>query len=291
MINLLITGANGFVGRQLVLFLTKNKKFQVFATSAQEDKYKSEGYTYIQTDLTNKEEVEQLLLKCKPDFIIHTAALSSIPECENHPEKAELINVQAVKHLTKFAHQAHFIQVSTDFVFDGTNSKPYTEEDTPNPINIYGETKRNAELYLTKHLDQYTLIRIVVVYGKPLEGQHTNIVEIIRSKLEKNEEVSLVSDQWRTPTYVGDICHAIESIIEKKATGIYHICGSEVFSIYELGIHIAKHLGKDVNLIRPVVSHSDKTSPKRPPYTALSNAKARKELNYKTTSITTYLDK
>lgn len=288
---ILITGANGFTGRYLLQYFMQQKTYELFATSNSTDKYPTQGYEYQRLDLTESGNVIAYIQKIQPDVIIHTAAISGIPQCEENPSQAYSVNVEAVKTIGTVAKKLaiHFIQLSTDFVFDGKREIPYTEEDIPTPINEYGKTKLEAEQWIQKHLTHYAIARVAVVYGKPKDGQHTNIVEIIQSKLSNNEELHLVSDQWRTPTYVGDICQGIHLLIEKEEKGIFHICGSELFSIYELGLYIAKLLGKDSCLIHPEISNSASNAIPRPPFTALSNAKAKDILGYSTTTIYDYL--
>lgn len=291
MTKILITGANGFIGRQLVDTLKNESNQQIYATSLKPDAYSSDGYQYVSIDLTNSKNVIETIEQIKPDIIINTAAMSSIPECEQNPAKANAINVDAVSNLVEAAKRvkARLIQISTDFVFDGKSKELYTEADKPNPVNNYGKSKLEAESIVLNQLEDAVVVRIAVVYGRPLPGQHSNIVELIKSKLDKDEEVTLVEDQWRTPTYVGDICQGIQKIISGKHSGIYHICGSESVTIYDLGLEIAKLMDKDLSLIQAVKSGLDLASPRRPLATPLSNAKAKRELGYKTLSIADYI--
>lgn len=291
MTKILITGANGFIGRQLLNTLKQNTNYQLFATSLRDDTYPSDGYEYLPLNLTDTKSVHAEISRIRPTIIINTAAMSSIPECEDNPVKATAINVEAVEHLVKAAKtvNAKLIQISTDFVFEGNSKELYMETDQPYPINTYGKTKLKAEKIVLEQLTNSVVVRVAVVYGKPLTGQHSNIVELIINKLDKNEEITLVKDQWRTPTYVGDICQGIEKIITSNRSGIYHICGSESITIYQVGLEIAKLMSKDTSLIKGVSSSLDLTPPRRPLATPLSNAKAKQELGYRTLSITDYI--
>ncbi len=287
-IKIVITGANGFVGRQLINHLKSKRIYDIFATSLSEDKYPDEGYFFLEVNLTDKMQVDFIIDRIQPHYIVNTAALSSIVDCEENPDEAKAINTTAVSYLAEAADKcgAHLIQLSTDFVFNGNHNVPYTELDPTRPINVYGQTKAEAEKLITKTLpNQSAILRIVVVYGNPLPGQHGNIVSMICDKLNNGEEITLVSDQYRTPTYVGDICIAIEEVIKQKATGIYHISGSELFTIYELGLYIAQLLRYDPTLVKPLVSNDEL----RPLYTPLSNEKAREQLGFTTITIEQYL--
>lgn len=291
MIKILITGANGFIGRYLLNTLKKNISYKLYATSLSSDAYPSEGYEYIKIDLIQKEVTLKAIRKIKPDIIINTAAMSSIPECETNPNRAFKINVEAVRHLVEIAQidKTRLIHISTDFIFEGNCKQLYTEIDTPKPINTYGKTKLEAENIILEQLPNSLILRVAVVYGKPLLGQHTNIVELIKDKLDKNEQITLVTDQSRTPTFVEDICRAIQTLISGNHSGVYHISGSELFTIYELGLEIAKHMRKNPELIKGISTGLDLNSARRPLSTPLSNKKAKESFGYKTTSIKSYI--
>ena len=122
---------------------------------------------------------------------------------------------------------SRFIHLSTDFVFDGRSECLYTEEDAPNPVNYYGVTKLEGEQRVSEYCSNYAIVRVVVVYGKALPGQHGNILQLVADKLRNGETVRVVSDQWRTPTFVGDISEGVERLMHHPRNGIYHICGSD----------------------------------------------------------------
>ena len=285
----LITGANGFIGRALLNRLVADHSYDLFATSYQDDQYSGSGYSFYKLDLTSKADTHQLIESIRPHFIINTAALSSIPECEGNPDKAYAINVKAVDHLVGGAKTCNsmLIQLSTDFVFDGLKNTPYNELTPTNPINCYGQTKELAEKLILQSLTRYAIVRVEVVYGTSLVGQHSNIVEIIYKNLKQNKTTTLVNDQFRTPTYVGDVCDGLLSIIQKEYCGIFHLAGPTVYSIYELGINIARYYKKDLSLIQPITS--DLTKYKRPLYTPLEITKAQDLFGYKPLSLELYL--
>ncbi len=287
----LLTGSNGFVGRKLLHFLVQTGSYTITASSRQADAYPTDGYRFYPCELSSKAEVEKMLQRVQPELIIHTAALSSIPQCEEQPEQARLINVESVKQLTNWCRTqgAKLIQFSTDFVFEGSARSPYTENDSPKPINTYGQTKWEAEQYILQKLSQSLIVRVVVVYGKPLPGQHSNIVELILQKLHAQEPLQLAADQWRTPTYVEDICRAVHQLIQCQETGIYHLCGAEEVSIYELGKHIADLVEVEQPLLEAVQSKPMESYPKRPSYTALAITKAQEELGYRPTPLASYI--
>ena len=178
------------------------------------------------------------------------------------------------------ASAARFIHLSTDFVFNGDTGQLYTEEDTPDPVNYYGATKLKGEKRVAELCSNYAIARVAVVYGAALPGQHGNILQLVANRLRNNEEIRVVSDQWRTPTYVGDVSQGIEKLINHPNNGIYHICGSECLTIADIAYRVADTLNLDYSLILPVTTKQMGETTPRPRFSGLSIEKARRELGY-----------
>jgi dTDP-4-dehydrorhamnose reductase len=214
--------------------------------------------------------------------IINASALSVVDYCEQHPEEAYALNVSAVKHLAEYsqANSCRLIHLSTDFVFDGTASEPYKETDSPNPVNYYGKTKRWSEEAIEQTCTNYAIARVEVVYGKPFPGQHGNIVHLVKSRLENGQGIRVVSDQFRSPTWVEDIARAIESLLSEKHQGIYHICGGETLSVADIAYRTAKYFGLDTSLIQTVTTEEMNEATPRPLFSPMSTEKAFREFGY-----------
>lgn len=283
----LIIGANGFTGRRLLQDLSSRKDYIVTGASLHNDIQPGKNYSFIRADITNEEEVRLLFEITQPDIVINTSALSVPDYCETHRDEAYLINVLAVRQLAEHSthYRSRFIHLSTDFVFDGQTDKLYTEQDIPNPVNYYGVTKWEGENEVARICDNYAIVRVVVVYGKALPGQHGNILQLVANKLRNKESIRIVSDQWRTPTYVGDISRGIEALIETPLNGIYHICGNECLSIVEIAYRVADYLQLDRSLIQPVRTKEMKEVTPRPRFSGLSIEKAMRNLNYSPISL------
>jgi dTDP-4-dehydrorhamnose reductase len=174
--------------------------------------------------------------------------------------------------------QSFFLFVSTDFIFDG-ESGMYKEEDEAKPVNYYGRTKLEAEELVKDYESDWAIVRTVLVYGKPLTGR-SNILTIVKNKLEKGEVYNVVDDQVRTPTYVGDLAAGIVSILEKKAKGIYHLSGKDILTPYQMAIKTAQFLGLDPSLINRVTASNFTQPAKRPAKTGFDISKAKKEIGY-----------
>ena len=124
-------------------------------------------------------------------------------------------------------------------------------------------------------------MRVVVVYGASLPGQHGNVLQLVANRLRSNEEVFVVSDQWRTPTFVGDVSQGVEKLISHPQNGIYHLCGSECLTIADIAYRVADVLGLNRSLIRPVTTKEMNEKTPRPRFSGLSIEKARRELGYR----------
>ncbi len=278
----LITGANGFVGYYVAKLLLENC-YQVIATGRGDCRLpfgKEHLFSYFEMDFTDIVSVKQIFEKTKPDIVIHSGAISKPDECELNKEKAWNINVQGTINLLREAGKlkSYFLFVSTDFVFDGEKGM-YKEEDVPLPVNYYGETKLAAEKEVMGYPYSWSIIRTVLVYGKPLTGRD-NLLTIVKNKLEKGEEYSVVNDQVRTPTYVGDLAQGIFSAIKKKAEGLFHISGEEVTTPYKMACKTAALLGLDLKLIKEVTASNFSQPAKRPLKTGFNIQKAKSVLDY-----------
>lgn len=280
---ILIIGANGFTGRRILDDLSRNLSYQVTGCSLHEDIAPESGdYHFIRTDICDDKALKKLFEELKPDAVINTSALSVPDYCETHHEEADAINITAVENLAKHcqAYSSRLIHLSTDFVFSGHTDKLYTEEDTPAPVNYYGYTKWEGEKRIEAICQNYAIVRVVVVYGAALPGQHGNILQLVANRLRSNEEIFVVSDQWRTPTYVGDISQCVEKLITHPYNGIYHICGNDCLTISDIAFRVADALGLNRTLIRPITTQEMGEKTPRPQFSGLSIEKARKDLGY-----------
>lgn len=280
---ILIIGANGFTGRRILTDLSsQNQIYQITGCSLNKDIAPSSGYNFIQTDIRDEKQVDNLFTNIKPDIVINTSALSVPDYCETHQEEAWTINVNAVKSLAQHCEDSNskFIHLSTDFVFDGETNVLYTENDVPNPINYYGLTKWESEKTVQAICSNYAIVRVVVVYGNYLPGQHGNIVQLVAAKLKAGEPLRVVSDQWRTLTFVGDISQGVEKFFSHPHNGVYHICGPECLTIAEIAYKVADFLNLDKSLIIPVTTADMNETTPRPRFSGLSIEKAKEELNY-----------
>ena len=279
---ILVTGSNGLLGQKLVQFLKDHNSFDLIATSRGESRISDrEGYTYASMDISLKEEVEKVLSTYKPNIIIHTAAMTNVDACEEDKENCWLLNVTAVDYLLTEAkkYNTHFIHLSTDFIFDGKEG-PYKEDALPNPLSYYGNSKNAAEELVMQSDVKWSIARTVLVYGLVEDMSRSNIVLWAKSALERKQKLTIVNDQFRTPTLAEDLALGCILIAEKEAEGIFHISGKDFMSIIDLVKRVAKFYKLDDSFIEEISSESLNQAAKRPPRTGFVLDKANEELGY-----------
>ncbi|MEO6611498.1 MAG: SDR family oxidoreductase [Chitinophagaceae bacterium] len=283
---ILVTGANGFLGYYLAEQLLQ-KGYDVIATGKGESRLPFRAhphFSYVPMDFTDPFAVHDVFASYQPGVVVHAGAMSKPDECEANQWKAYTTNVEATITLLLNAEEqsSFFIFLSTDFIFDGARGM-YSEEDDPNPVNFYGKTKKEAEEAVREYEFDWAIARTILVYGKPPAGRN-NLLTIVKEKLEKGEEYSVVDDQLRTPTYVEDLAKGIVSIIEKRATGIYHLSGAEQLTPYEMACKTADHLGLDKMLLKKVTAADFSELARRPLKTGFVIEKAKEDLGFEPVS-------
>ncbi len=174
-----------------------------------------------------------------PDTIVHCGALTHVDYCEQHPEESYEKTVQSTMNLVDWARDRKlgFVYLSTDYVFDGMQG-PYREEDTPNPLSVYGTHKREAERYVLENIPQALILRVTNVYGKEARGK--NFVARILSQCLAAEKLRLrlPYDQYASPTNAWDIARAMYLLIRDRRTGIFHIGGTDYMNRVELALRV-----------------------------------------------------
>jgi dTDP-4-dehydrorhamnose reductase len=278
----LITGANGLLGQKLVL-LFQLHQYPFIATGRGPLRWFEHGihFNYEPMDISDSNDIHRVFSQFKPQFIIHAAAMTHVDQCELDPQACFLNNVTAVENLLFAAeeYKAHFIHISTDFIFDGT-SGPYSEEDIPNPLSVYGHSKWEAEKRVQAYAHAHTILRTVLVYGVSSGLSRSNIVLWARDCFKNKKPMKVVMDQFRTPTFDEDLAQSCLLVVEKKAKGVFHISGDEHYSILDLVKEIGRFYNADFSLISAVSSEELNQPAKRPPITGFIIEKAIRDLGY-----------
>ncbi|MDA9316455.1 SDR family oxidoreductase [Polaribacter sp.] len=288
MIKVIITGSNGLLGQSLLsLLLQDSAAYQVIGFSRGINRSGRDDFNYVSIDLTNQKSLEKNILKLQPDFIINTAAMTNVDACENNKKECDALNIGVLKSLTTLATKinAHIIHLSTDFIFDGKKGN-YKETDTPNPLNYYGVSKLKSEEILRNSKIDYTILRTILVYGEVFDMSRSNIVLWVKEMLEKKQEITIVDDQFRAPTYVVDLAHACKVSMDQRSKGIYNIASNTLLSVYEIAQQIAIAFGLDANYIKAISTNTLNQTAARPMKTGFDLSKTKKELNFYPKSFT-----
>jgi dTDP-4-dehydrorhamnose reductase len=279
---ILITGSNGLLGQKIVNQLAKAKVVFLATSLGENRNSKCNSSNYQTLDITNPSEINNCVNKFNPTHIINTAAVTNVDFCEDNIELCQNVNVNAVKFLFEASktNKIQFIHLSTDFIFDGKNG-PYSENDTPNPLSIYATSKYDSEqLLINDDYTNWSILRTIIVYGEGENLSRSNIVVWAKSALAENKSLTIVDDQFRSPTWADDLAWACIRTADINETGIFHISGPTVFSIYELVCEIADFYGNDKSLIQPIKSKTLNQKAPRPPKTGFVMTKANDRLGY-----------
>lgn len=258
-----IIGANGQLGSDLVEVFGEDPSFEVIPL------------THADIDVIVPETLG-VLKELKPDVIINTAAYVRVDDAELYPEKAFAVNAIGALNVARVAEEIGAINVyiSTDYVFDGSKGEPYTEEDFPNPMNVYGLSKYAGEIFTRNYSKKHYIVRVASLYGKAgASGKGGNFVEFMVQKAKNGEEIKVVDDQFMSPTYTKDVARTLKKLLElRPAFGIYHMVNEGFCSWYEFTKEIFEILGWQVD-VKPIKSDELKRLAKRPQFSALRNKK------------------
>lgn len=237
---LLITGAHGLLGRVL-LQTDWGGDVERVGCGRRPDPVGDIPVRVV--ELTDAEAVHAAIAAERPDWVIHTAALTGVDQCETDPQLARRTNVEAVAHVVaaSAAVDAGVVQLSTDYVFDGT-AGPYAESDSPNPLSNYGRLKLESEALVLGAGTPGLVLRTLWLYGHR-QGARPNFVTWALAALAGGETMRVVDDQWGNPTYVDDLARALVELCRRGVTGCYHMGGGTYMTRLELVEGLADHYG------------------------------------------------
>lgn len=279
---ILITGANGLLGQKLIDLYRELADVELIATARGENRYPvKQGYAYASMDITDPKEIEMVFHKFKPDTVINTAAMTNVDACEQEKTACKELNIDAVQYLVDASNEynAHFIHLSTDFIFDGSEG-PYKEDDKPNPLSYYGWSKLESERIVMEQCKKWSIARTMLVYGIVHDMSRSNIVLWAKGALEKGDPINVVDDQFRTPTLAEDLALGCRLIEEKEAEGVFNISGKDMMSIVEMVKRVATYFDLDASIIKTISTATLNQPAKRPPRTGFDLTKSRTELGY-----------
>ena len=256
----LVTGSNGQVGKELQQLASQYPQFR-FVFASRED-----------LPLHHFGLAENFFIGIHPQYCINCAAYTAVDKAESEPELATLVNGEAVGHLAALCkkYSTKLIHISTDYVFDGQQERPYTETDPTAPVSVYGRTKLLGEQLCLKEDPEAIIIRTAWVYSEFGNNFVKTMMRLMRDRMELN----VVNDQIGAPTYAADLAKAILEIIstEKWIPGIYHYSNSGKISWYDFAEKICELIGSACK-INPIPTSQYPTPAKRPFFSLLNTSK------------------
>lgn len=253
----LVTGVNGQLGYDVVKELDKRG-------------HQAVGVDRESMDLTSTQQIKECIETVNPEAIIHCAAYTAVDKAEDEEELCRRVNAIATKEIAEYAKKLDIpmIYISTDYVFDGTKDGEYTEQDTPNPINVYGKTKYEGEVYVQELLEKYYIVRISWVFGE----NGNNFIDTMRRLAKGREEINVINDQVGYPTYTKDLAPLLVDMIETDKYGVYHATNEGYCTWYEFAKEIFRIVDVDIK-INPITTSEYPTKAIRPMNSKMSKSK------------------
>jgi dTDP-4-dehydrorhamnose reductase len=258
MMRILVTGANGQLGQDVVNLLSAKNEVH--------------GFGREQLDITNQDQCYEVLSTLKPEVIVHCAAYTAVDLAETEEDLAYQINAYGTRNLAAAAEKigAKLVYISTDYVFDGTATTPYREYDNTNPQSVYGKSKRAGEQLVQTLSSKYFIVRTSWVYG--LHG--ANFVKTMLKLAQDRDTLKVVSDQFGSPTYTIDLVHFLEQLIQTERYGIYHASNVGVCSWYDFACAIFEESGKMIK-VEPCSTEEFPRPAPRPRFSAMEHLAIR----------------
>jgi dTDP-4-dehydrorhamnose reductase len=280
---ILLTGANGLVGQKIKGKLVNIPGLEVIATSLHDEINKLQAsYCFEKLDITHSGALDLLFRKYQPHVLINSAAEANVNKCEKEKKLCREVNTNAVAKLVQLCNQynTHLVQLSTDFIFDGTKTI-YDENDTASPLSFYGESKAEAENIIVNQSNKWTIIRTILVYGFFNGMKRNNIVTWVIEALKQEKYIKVVNDQFRCPTLAEDLASAVAVAATESKEGIFHVSGSEMYSIAEIAYITAEFFALNKKQITEVSTAELNEPAARPLRTRFDLSKSAKILHFK----------
>jgi dTDP-4-dehydrorhamnose reductase len=259
-VRILVTGAAGQVGARVV--------------EAFDDHHEVLGAARDVLDLADREQIEQVVAEFAPDAVVNAAAMTNVDGCERDPERAFAVNALGVRHLALATarRRAHFVHVSTDYVFDGQATRQYDEWDAVHPLSEYGRSKLGGELEVERHAASWATVRTSWVFGR----RGTDLVSWAFGAFDRGELDGVLADQVSIPTYAPDLALLLARFAVERRQGLFHVTsGSEAVTRHELIVTALRARGVDPSGVAAIDTADLDRPAARPPMSALDNRALR----------------
>lgn len=287
---ILFTGITGLLGKYFLQ--EKIIGFQVFGISKNRSEL-TPGDNIFQVDIAKYSQVISIFNKIQPEIVIHAASIGSVDYCEQHPDEAYSVNVEATKNILNGckAVGSKIIFTSSNAVYDGKNPL-YDEKSERNPIDVYGKTKKETEDAVMNFGIPYIIVRLMTMYGWNREGKRANPVTWVIDSLKQDKKIQVVNDIFNNHLWAGQASSVLKNLIYSKYENEqFNVAGADVLSRYDLALKTAKVFALDSTLIEPVPSsYFDNIAP-RPKNTSFDTSKIEKWLRVRPLSVLAGLKK
>ncbi len=279
---ILVTGAHGLLGRSLLQQHSDDVELLGCGRSADPVAERP----YYQAQLLEPGAAAGLLAEVRPDWVIHTAALTNVDLCETERAEARQINLDMVAQLAQACVQvnAGLVQLSTDYVFDARGG-PYGESDATCALSHYGQLKLESERCVLEAPLKGLVVRTLWLYGYIVDTR-PNLITWPLAALGRGEKLKIVDDQWGNPTYVDDLAGVLLQLCRRHATGLYHMGGADFMTRYQLLLQLAQFFGLDAGLVEPMSTQTAAQQAPRPLRSGLRTEALEAFLGYRPLKLT-----
>jgi dTDP-4-dehydrorhamnose reductase len=257
-----VVGASGQLGSSLCAVL-------------EEGGLECEPLSHDRLEVADPDSVAEVLRAVRPDAVVNTAAFHRVDACEDDPQQAFAVNALGALYVARACREvgARCVYVSTDYVFDGARAEPYTEDDRPNPLNVYGASKLAGEHLVLQTCPDALVVRVASLFGgRGARGKGTNFVLTVLDRAGRGETLRVVDDVRMSPTYTVDAARAVVQLVRRGASGVFHVVNEGACTWYELARTVVRAAGLDVP-VEPVPQSAYPSRARRPANSALSAAR------------------
>lgn len=253
----LVTGVKGQLGYDVMAELAKRNIEAI-------------GVDIDEMDITDKISVERVIGEAAPDVVVHCAAYTAVDAAEDNEALCRRVNADGTRNIAEVCKKldCKMVYISTDYVFDGQGTRPWEPDDERHPLNVYGQTKYEGELAVQENLSKYFIVRIAWVFGK--NGK--NFVRTMLKLAETHDKLTVVNDQFGSPTYTYDLARLLVDMIQTDKYGIYHATNEGICTWYEFACEIFRQAGVKIE-VTPVPASEYPTKAKRPENSRLDKSK------------------
>ena len=253
----LVTGVKGQLGYDVVNELTKRGHIAI-------------GTDIEEMDITDAGSVDKVIRESAPDAVVHCAAYTAVDAAEDNVDLCRKINAEGTQNIANVCKELDIkmVYISTDYVFDGEGERPWEPDDNRTPLNVYGQTKYEGELAVENTLEKFFIVRIAWVFG--VNGK--NFIKTMLNLGKTRDSLTVVNDQFGSPTYTYDLAKLLVDMVETDKYGIYHATNEGICTWYEFACEIFKQAGMDIK-VSPVLASEYPAKAKRPSNSRMSKEK------------------